>query len=352
MAQYSIPDSDDLLECPYDKVHLVRAKRFQYHLMKCRNNYKGREYMTCPFNAKHEMPKPEYRHHIQHCPDKALIEPELRYQERTEEGDDSILKGCTDIPTQSDMIVPQTENWDEEAAGAVRVGVEPSHFSRVRFLNIGGMSTGEKRKMRQEGNLPNEEKMKNLMADLQVNGQQNGADDGGSLRLPKSTSYAAMANQPQIRPREQPTSAVFAYSIGRGRGKKPISFSTPTANGTEVGGTHTNGTISNEIVNGVQNGLQNHQEATAAIIYQRDASGKANPSKPEPVPTGQPVMGRGRGRGSEAAIGRGIGMKFVPPPPGFGGLGRGNAWGSFGSPALPEFVVPKVDNSVTPNADN
>ena len=37
MAQYRIPDPDELIECPYDRVHMVRAKRFQYHLMKCRN---------------------------------------------------------------------------------------------------------------------------------------------------------------------------------------------------------------------------------------------------------------------------------------------------------------------------
>ena len=37
MAQYRIPDAEELLECPYDRVHMVRAKRFQYHLMKCRN---------------------------------------------------------------------------------------------------------------------------------------------------------------------------------------------------------------------------------------------------------------------------------------------------------------------------
>ena len=37
MSQYRIPDAEELLECPYDRVHMVRAKRFQYHLMKCRN---------------------------------------------------------------------------------------------------------------------------------------------------------------------------------------------------------------------------------------------------------------------------------------------------------------------------
>ena len=40
----------------------------------------------------------------------------------------------------------------------------------------------------------------------------------GQLRLPKSSSIAAMPQQPVMKPKPQPESAVFAYSIGRGRG--------------------------------------------------------------------------------------------------------------------------------------
>ena len=32
---------------------------------------------------------------------------------RKQEGDDSTLKGYTEIPTHSDMVVPETENWDD-----------------------------------------------------------------------------------------------------------------------------------------------------------------------------------------------------------------------------------------------
>ena len=34
--EYTINDPDDLLECPYESAHMIRAKRMQYHLMKCR----------------------------------------------------------------------------------------------------------------------------------------------------------------------------------------------------------------------------------------------------------------------------------------------------------------------------
>lgn len=34
-------DPDELVVCPYDAVHLVQRKRFQYHLIKCRKVRKG-----------------------------------------------------------------------------------------------------------------------------------------------------------------------------------------------------------------------------------------------------------------------------------------------------------------------
>ena len=34
--EYTINDPEDLLECPYESAHMIRAKRMQYHLMKCR----------------------------------------------------------------------------------------------------------------------------------------------------------------------------------------------------------------------------------------------------------------------------------------------------------------------------
>ena len=47
MAQYQVNDPEDYLECPYDKTHMVRAKRFPYHLMKCRKVRSKRELQTC-----------------------------------------------------------------------------------------------------------------------------------------------------------------------------------------------------------------------------------------------------------------------------------------------------------------
>lgn len=216
MSQYRIPDAEELLECPYDRVHMVRAKRFQYHLMKCRNNYTGREYVSCPFNAKHEMPKPELRHHLITCPDKALLEPELKYAARREKEDGTLFKGCTDTPAYNNFEIPCTEDWDEEAAGPARVGIDPSFYSRVKFKDLTGMSASEKKLMK-DWSLPLEEKMKKLAVKIESTEREDDSASG-QLRLPKSSSIAAMPQHPVMKPKPQPESAVFAYSIGRGRG--------------------------------------------------------------------------------------------------------------------------------------
>ena len=79
---------------------------------------------------------------------------------------------------------------------------------------------------------------KTMLADLQISGQGDPDDDDGPLRLPKSSSHAAMANRQVIQPREQPVSSVFAYSIGRGRGRRPDNVD---QNGQQIKGAVGNG---------------------------------------------------------------------------------------------------------------
>ena len=63
-------DPEKLLVCPYDEVHRIKAKRFQKHLLKCRENHPEKDFVTCPFNAKHVMLRSEFRHHVSRCPDR------------------------------------------------------------------------------------------------------------------------------------------------------------------------------------------------------------------------------------------------------------------------------------------
>ncbi|KAJ8321803.1 hypothetical protein KUTeg_000274 [Tegillarca granosa] len=115
MAQYKIPDPEELIPCPYDKVHMIRAKRMQLIGIKTffQQNYAGRDFATCPFNARHEMPRPELRYHMSNCPDKAMIEPALSYESSKRNGGGMLFKGCTDVPAYNNYSVPQRENWDE-----------------------------------------------------------------------------------------------------------------------------------------------------------------------------------------------------------------------------------------------
>ena len=63
-------DPERLLVCPYDEVHMIKAKKFQQHLLKCRKNHPDKDFVNCPFNAKHVMLRSEIRHHVSRCPDR------------------------------------------------------------------------------------------------------------------------------------------------------------------------------------------------------------------------------------------------------------------------------------------
>ncbi|XP_077694531.1 uncharacterized protein LOC144277536 isoform X2 [Eretmochelys imbricata] len=71
-----VMDPERLIPCPYDKNHQIRASRFPYHLVKCKENNKKRakELATCPYNARHRVPKQELQLHISTCTDRV---PEL-----------------------------------------------------------------------------------------------------------------------------------------------------------------------------------------------------------------------------------------------------------------------------------
>ncbi|XP_056279052.1 gametocyte-specific factor 1 isoform X2 [Pseudoliparis swirei] len=68
-------DPEKLLQCPFDKNHLIRTCRFPYHLIKCRKNHPklASELKTCPFNARHLVHKHELAHHTETCEDRITV---------------------------------------------------------------------------------------------------------------------------------------------------------------------------------------------------------------------------------------------------------------------------------------
>uniref|UniRef100_A0A8C5S538 CHHC U11-48K-type domain-containing protein n=1 Tax=Laticauda laticaudata TaxID=8630 RepID=A0A8C5S538_LATLA len=69
-------DPERLVQCPYDKNHQIRASRFPYHLVKCKeNNGKiARKLATCPYNARHRIPKEEFNSHLENCENKIALD--------------------------------------------------------------------------------------------------------------------------------------------------------------------------------------------------------------------------------------------------------------------------------------
>uniref|UniRef100_A0A8C5U7E8 Gametocyte specific factor 1 n=1 Tax=Malurus cyaneus samueli TaxID=2593467 RepID=A0A8C5U7E8_9PASS len=69
-------DPERLIQCPLVKHHMIRARRFPYHLVKCKesNPEIAKKLATCPFNARHLVPRADLSDHIMKCKDKAFME--------------------------------------------------------------------------------------------------------------------------------------------------------------------------------------------------------------------------------------------------------------------------------------
>ncbi|XP_060068141.1 uncharacterized protein LOC132548303 [Ylistrum balloti] len=159
MAQYKVYDPEEMIECPYDKVHMIAAKRMQYHMMKCRRNHPGADFAVCPYNARHEVRRPELRYHMVNCPDKARLEPSILHEQNKENRDGQYFKGNTDLPRYADSSnFESVENWDEEIPSVARVGVDPNYFIRLNARNTAGMSRKEKKVYMSQVNKPSEER--------------------------------------------------------------------------------------------------------------------------------------------------------------------------------------------------
>lgn len=106
-------DPDRLLVCPYDESHRIRAKRFQHHLLKCRQNHPDKDFVTCPFNAKHVMLRHEIRHHVSRCPDRSVIE-QYNYKGSEKDEDGFYFKGNTSVPSyhRTEELQEPSESWD------------------------------------------------------------------------------------------------------------------------------------------------------------------------------------------------------------------------------------------------
>lgn len=63
-------DPEEEIICPYDKLHKIRRKRMQYHLVKCKRQNQHKSTAICPFNSTHIVDELEFQYHKENCPEK------------------------------------------------------------------------------------------------------------------------------------------------------------------------------------------------------------------------------------------------------------------------------------------
>ncbi|XP_013871690.1 gametocyte-specific factor 1 [Austrofundulus limnaeus] len=98
-------DPDKLLQCPFDKNHLIRSCRFPYHLIKCRKNHPklASELKTCPYNARHLVQKHELAYHVETCEDRVSVDPDAGNTSRG-----------WHVPVSTWVNPNMSEDWDKE----------------------------------------------------------------------------------------------------------------------------------------------------------------------------------------------------------------------------------------------
>ncbi|XP_032567458.1 gametocyte-specific factor 1 [Chiroxiphia lanceolata] len=104
-------DPERLIQCPFVKQHQIRACRFPYHLVKCKesNPEIAKKLATCPFNARHLVPRGDLSNHIMNCSDQALMEQDVvsRFCEPPQE---QVKDGSTW------QAPPCDEDWETEVS--------------------------------------------------------------------------------------------------------------------------------------------------------------------------------------------------------------------------------------------
>jgi len=107
-------DPNAALICPYDPLHVISVKRFQRHLIKCRQNHPELDFVACPFNSTHLFHRSDLRRHIAQCPDRRTLDEDVKQNECPETGEVLRLKGNTSMPNVRYVIPDADEDWEGE----------------------------------------------------------------------------------------------------------------------------------------------------------------------------------------------------------------------------------------------
>jgi len=103
---------DDLVQCPYNKAHMIKRSRVQYHLIKCKKNHPNVTLAICPYNASHHIPKEEEKAHLFDCRDRRIVEMQ-KYNEPLPGH-----HGClSNPPFYGSSLIPRLPNEEDGFAG-------------------------------------------------------------------------------------------------------------------------------------------------------------------------------------------------------------------------------------------
>nr|XP_054505364.1 uncharacterized protein LOC129130791 [Agelaius phoeniceus] len=106
---FDMLDPERLIQCPLVKHHWIRARRFPYHLVKCKesNPEIAKKLATCPFNARHLVPQADLSNHIMKCNDKAFVEQDV-VSRSSESSQEQLNNGSTW------QAPPSAEDWETD----------------------------------------------------------------------------------------------------------------------------------------------------------------------------------------------------------------------------------------------
>ncbi|XP_030822265.1 gametocyte-specific factor 1-like [Camarhynchus parvulus] len=106
---FDMLDPERLIQCPLVKHHWIRARRFPYHLVKCKesNPEIAKKLATCPFNARHLVPQADLSNHIMKCNDKAFVEQDV-VSRSCESSQEQLNNGSTW------QAPPSAEDWETD----------------------------------------------------------------------------------------------------------------------------------------------------------------------------------------------------------------------------------------------
>ena len=94
--------------CPYNKSHIIRAEKWDLHLMKCRENHPDSGIVMCKYVYGHHIPKEKIEEHEKEC-----------YEEQEEQRNKSPLNDKTfviphPLRNHNGSVSSSDPEWEEE----------------------------------------------------------------------------------------------------------------------------------------------------------------------------------------------------------------------------------------------